>query len=321
VTITRAGSADDEFTTQASYIFARSGTRLSRTGRAVVYTGHQWRGRSTEAGKEEPWREVMMVEPGWTSLSGRWFAGGYDEIGMDVTLTRVGSDVMMAGVHPRALRTGAAGQEVRILGANLPSSPAPASIDLGPGVRVERVIASTPDQLTLALRVDSTARLGARDLFMAGSSLRGAVVVYDSISRIKVAPQAGLARVGGVAFPKQVQQFEAIAYHNGADGRPDTPDDLELEVVPVTWTLEEYGVTYNDDDLQFVGRIDERGLFTPAEDGPNPRRTGNRNNIGDVWVVATHTPARAGARPLRARAQLVVTVPLYMRWEPWRMER
>ena len=48
--------------------------------------------------------------------------------------------------------------------------------------------------------------------------------------------------------------------------------------------------------------------------GPNPARSGNRNNIGDVWVVATHKTS-ADATPMRARAHLVVTVPLYLRWD------
>ena len=56
------------------------------------------------------------------------------------------------------------------------------------------------------------------------------------------------------------------------------------------------------------------GLFTPALDGPNPKRSGNRNNVGDVWVVATR-PGIDGGAPLRGRAHLVVTVPLYMRWD------
>jgi hypothetical protein len=33
-----------------------------------------------------------------------------------------------------------------------------------------------------------------------------------------------------------------------------------------------------------------------------------------VWVVAEVTPDGAGAQPLRARAHLLVTVPVYMRW-------
>ena len=49
-------------------------------------------------------------------------------------------------------------------------------------------------------------------------------------------------------------------------------------------------------------------------DGPNPKRSGNRNNIGDVWVVAEFTPRRRRRKPLRARAHLLVTVPVYMRW-------
>ena len=57
-------------------------------------------------------------------------------------------------------------------------------------------------------------------------------------------------------------------------------------------------------------------MFTPADDGPNPARKGSRNNVGDVWVVAVYE-ASGRARPLRARAHLLVTVPLYMRFDPW----
>jgi hypothetical protein len=52
-------------------------------------------------------------------------------------------------------------------------------------------------------------------------------------------------------------------------------------------------------------------------EGPNPQRAGNANNVGDVWVVATvNVEGASGAapRPLRARGHLLVTVPLYMRW-------
>ena len=67
----------------------------------------------------------------------------------------------------------------------------------------------------------------------------------------------------------------------------------------------------------FDEALDQRGVFTPAVDGPNPDRAGSRNNIGDVYVVATYQPP-AGARPIKARSLLIVTVPLYMRWEPAR---
>jgi quinohemoprotein amine dehydrogenase len=138
-------------------------------------------------------------------------------------------------------------------------------------------------------------------------------MVYTRIDGIKVTPQAGMARAGGAVFPKQLQQFEAIAVANGPDGKPDTPDDLQLGAVPVTWSLEEFTATFDDDDLKFVGTLDQTGLFTPNVDGPNPARSGERNNIGDVWVVADYT-GDGRDKPLRARAHLLVTVPVYMRW-------
>ena len=152
-------------------------------------------------------------------------------------------------------------------------------------------------------------------MFVAGASERAAVAVYDTIHYIKVTPAWNMARVGGVVFPKMLAQFEAVAYHNGPDGKPDTKDDVRLGVVDATWSIEEYTATFDDDDRAFVGKIDTAtGLFTPAEDGPNPKRSGNRNNVGDVWIVATR-PGIDGGAPLRARAHLVVTVPLYMRWD------
>lgn len=321
VTIRQSATADDEFTTRATYRYVSTGKVVTRDGKATVYTGFQWRGRSTEGGSpaDSTWREVMSIEPGWQEMSGRWFKGGYDEFGMDVTLTRLsGNAPIVAAVAPRGLKTGVANQQVTILGANLPSNLTPTSIDFGPGVRLERVLRAGGDSISVLVRVDSGARVGARDLFVAGASLQKGTVVYDKVSRIRVSPAAGMARVGGVSFPRQFAQFEATAFHNGPDGRPETADDIEIGPVAVGWNIEEYGVTYDDDDIRFVGSIDAGGKFTPAIDGPNPQRSGSRNNIGDVWVVATYQPPEAKAAPIKARAHLLVTVPLYLRWESWR---
>ena len=318
--IAKVPGTQDEFTTRSTYRFARGGPVQRREGRSVVYTGHQWRGRSsaTGTGADSAWREVLSVEPGWQEVSGRWFRGGYDEFGMDVTLRRAAGGAAIAGVSPRALRPGRGEQEVTIYGANLAAAAA-GTIDFGPGITVRNVSRSGPDEVAVRIVVDSAARPGARDLFVAGAALRSAVVVYNRIDRIRVAPLAGMARIGGVRFPKQFARFEAIGSLNGADGKPETADDIDIGPVDVTWGLEEYGVTFKDDDVTFVGAIDQTGLFTPNVDGPNPQRRGNRNNIGDVWVVATYRPdGGTASRPLRARAHLVVTVPLYMRWEPAR---
>jgi hypothetical protein len=39
-----------------------------------------------------------------------------------------------------------------------------------------------------------------------------------------------------------------------------------------------------------------------------------------VWVVATYQPPGKVVRPLRARAQLIVTVPLYVKFAQWKTQ-
>ncbi len=303
VTIAADPSGADSFTTETRYTVARTGEAVSRTGKALVYTGYQWRGREGE------WRQVMFVERDWKSMSGRWFTGAYDETGVDVKLVRLSGEPAIFGTSVAALKTSSTAQAVRIFGANLPTTLTPADVGLGQGVKATRVVSARPDEIALEIEVAAAAPVGVRDLSLPGAVKTGALVVYDTIDAIKVTPQAGMARVGGNVFPKQFQQFEAVGINNGPDGKPGTADDLDLGIVNVKWSIEEYTATFGDDDAQYVGTLDENGLFTPAVDGPNPKRVGDRNNVGDVWVVAELVE-----RPLRARAHLLVTVPLYMAW-------
>ena len=321
VIVTADPSAADKFTTAITYRIARTGETVTRTGRALIYTGFQWRGRSTTAaGADSALREVMFVDRDWRQIEGRWFTGGYDEVGLDVRLERVGAETRVLGTDRTALKQGASAQELRIYGVNFSGGLRPADIDLGPGLTVSRIVSVTPDVAIAAVDVAATAAVGARDLFVAGASKARALVVFDRVDAIKVKPDWAMARVGGTTFPKMLAQFEAWAFHNGADGRPDTPDDLSLGLVDAAWSLEEYAATYDDDDIKFVGTLDaSSGKFTPNIDGPNPVRKGSRNNIGDVWIVAKYAAAGSGGKPattVRARAHLLVTVPLYMRFDP-----
>jgi len=303
VTVTADASAPDTFTTDIRYTVARTGENVTRSGKAFVFTGYQWRGRATD------WRETLFVERDWKQMWGRWFTGAYDETGIDVTLTRMPSDPIVLGASVSAVKTGSTAQAVRIFGANLPASVRPDDIGFGQGVKVTRVVSARPDELSIEVDVAATAPVGARDASVAGTVKPAIFVVYDKIDAIRVVPQAGMARVGGGAYPKQLQQFQAVGISNGPDGKPDTADDLNLGIVDVKWSLEEYPATFGDDDTQYVGVLDQKGLFTPSIDGPNPKRSGNRNNVGDVWVVAELPASR-----LRGRAHLLVTVPLYMNW-------
>ena len=53
VTITADPSDPDAFTTRATYVYPESGERVERDGQALVYTGFQWRGRSSPGSDDE----------------------------------------------------------------------------------------------------------------------------------------------------------------------------------------------------------------------------------------------------------------------------
>jgi quinohemoprotein amine dehydrogenase len=310
VTTIKATDKDDEFTTETRYVRAKTGDVVTRQGKAVVYTGFQWRGRSFNGSDDKAgMREVMFVERNQRELSGRWFTGAYEETGIEVTLRRIGNDPIVLGLDNIALQTGST-REVQIHGTNFPTDLSPSAIDFGPGVTVKRVLSATPDLAKVEVEVAKTAGIGPRDIGVAGMYREGAAVVFDKIDAIKVRPQAGMARVGGIRFPKEFAQFEAVAYSNGADGKPDTKDDLDLGPIDVAWSIEEYTATFDDDDKQYVGTIDDKGLFTPNVDGPNLKRKNHADNYGDVWVIATYK--LPDGRTLRARGHLLVTVPLYI---------
>jgi quinohemoprotein amine dehydrogenase len=315
--VTADSSVQDGFNTETHYTVARTGETVSLTGKAVVYAGFQWRGREAAPGSNAPWRQVMFVERDWREMSGRWFMGAYDEIGVDVKLARLSSDPTVFGTSLTALKTGTTGQSMKIYGANLASGIKAEDIGLGQGVKVTRVVSAKPDEVSVEVDVAANAPIGARDLAVAGAAKPSALVVYDKMDGIRVQPLSGMARVGGAVFPKMLQQFEVVGINNGPDGKPGTADDLNLGIIDgAKWSMEEYPATFSDDDTQFVGGINENGLFTPNLDGPNPKRSGNRDNVGDVWIVAELSqPAAGGAfTSLRARAHLLVTVPIYVAW-------
>lgn len=313
VTTIKATDKEDEFTTDTRYVRSKTGDTVTRQGKAVIYTGFQWRGRSNAGSNDQAgMREVMFLERNQREFSGRWFTGAYEETGIDVTLRRIGNDPIVLGLDRIALQTGGS-REVQIHGTNFPADLSASLIDFGSGVSVKRVVSSSPDLVKVEVDVAKDAAIGPRDVGVAGAFREGAAMVYDKIDAIKVRPQAGMARVGGIQFAKQFQQFEAVAYNNGADGKPDTKDDLNLGPIDVVWSIEEFTATFDDDDKQYVGSLDDNGLFTPNVDGPNPKRKNNADNYGDVWVIATYK--LPDGKTLRARAHLLVTVPLYIRFD------
>lgn len=303
---------EDQFETHQRVVFV-DGQRMERTGRAIVYAGFAWRG-SSQAPDGQKIKEVLHLSEDGQTFVGRWFQATHDQIGADVTLYRKTHQMLILGLSVRSLRAPTSGKRVTIYGANFSSALAPEDIDFGPGIVVRRIEHLHPDELTVVLDVRVDAPDRERHVRIGEASSHARVAVYHRIDYITVVPPLGLARLGGIKMPKQHQQFEALAFTNGPDGLPKTSDDVALGPVSAKWSLAEDTTDPNDDDVKFVGTIDQSGLFTPATDGPNPARRKSNNNTGQVWVVATCTPE--GARqPLTARAKLIVTVPRFIEWE------
>jgi quinohemoprotein amine dehydrogenase len=314
-------SATDSFTTKTKLTFSGDGSVVTETGKSIVYTGYAWRGRSTSdksaGGPNDPGtvREVMMLSRDQSQLEGRWFWGAYQEFGMDAAMRRSTAGATVLGVDVFSLKSGSTANEVRIYGDHFPAALSAADIDLGSGVTVKKVTSQTPDLLKIVVDVAANATPGKRDVAVKSAVAPAAFAVYDRIDFLKVSPQTPLAHLGSEPHAKGYCQFEAIAFANGPDGKPNTADDIELGPVKASWKLEEFVATVGDDDTDFVGNLDvSTGLFTPALDGPNPKRRFGRNNYGDVWAVATYKPAGAD-QPVTGRSYLVVAIPQYLRFD------
>lgn len=324
-------SVEDEFTTKTKLHFVKDGTTITRTGRSLVYAGYSWRGRSfgekgnstnganaavTSATDPAEMREVMFVARDWSQMEGRWFWGDYEEFGIDVSLRRVDAAPLVLGIDRNAIKAPATAVQLKLFGANLPTDLKTDDLDFGAGIKVNRIINATSDQATVEIDVAANAAVGKRDIAVRRSFASGAITIYDKIDYIKVMPDKALARLGGIRFPKGYQQFEAIAWNRGADNKPQTPDDLNLGIVDAEWAMEEFPSLYDDDDREYIGKLSPNGFFTPNIEGPNPKRKFERNNYGEVWVVASYKTADArDAKPLTARSYFVVTVPLYVKWD------
>jgi len=318
------GSAEDEFQTRVKLQSVKDGSTLTRTGQGLVYAGYSWRGRSkgsTPAGSQpddvnKEMREAMWISQDQLSAQGRWFFGEYQEFGADVKMVRASADPTLVGVDRTMFKLGSQANHIRLIGDNLPAQVAAADLDLGSGVTVRRIVSHNPGEIVAEIDVAANAVPGKRDVAFRRSVIESAIAVYDRVDYIKVLPETALARLGSDVHPKGYQQFYAVAYQRGGDDKLHTADDVELGPIDVTWSVEEYLSVYGDDDKEFVGTLSPTGLFTPALDGPNPKRKFSRNNYGDVWVVATAKSEKdKEGNPLSGRSYLVVTVPMYIHWD------
>tara|TARA_B100001939_G_scaffold188992_1_gene162730 strand:- start:1650 stop:3260 length:1611 start_codon:yes stop_codon:yes gene_type:complete len=288
---------DDRY--EALYTMRLSGGEaLEGTAKSTVHTGYEWRGSGTLGGDKV--RQVLAATPDGKMLKGRLFLDQYKEIGAHVTAVRLeGTGSRILSTIPAALKIGEEAT-LTINGVGL-------SGDLViPGVETEILERSAT---RLVVKARATGNAGKAEMSI--GEARGQIVLYDRVDYIKVTPDYGISRVGdnGGPIPKVHAQFEAIGYHNGPDGKPETADDIRLGVMKARWHAEPYNeIAREMEDVKYAGELRQNGLFVPAGAGPNPERKYGTNNAGDLAIVAT---VKDGERELSARAHLIATV---QRW-------
>lgn len=276
-----------------------SGNRVKGRGQSLIYSGYEWRGDATFG--NEKVRSVFALSEDGKKLSGRWFLRGADEIGVtfEAVQTAAAPPATIVAVFPRLLKVGSETQ-LSVHGIQLGKD-----YDLGPGISIISAKQKNADEVELMVRVADDAAIGLRSLRSKGGAGDIKVAVYRQFDSVRVEPEFGIARLGGGTNPAMSAQFEAVAYLNGADGKPGTADDIRLGYVPANWSVDNFDESAKAaDDVKFSGVMGEAGLFIPAVAGPNPERKG-MNNVGNLSVIATVADQ---ARTTEAKAHLMVVV-------------
>jgi len=294
----------DAFYTYSGTVEYENGEKQPIEGKATLYGGYAWRASGTLAGK--PIREVFHISMDGKTFTGVRFDDPHFELRGVETRASAGASPRILSVMPKALKAGTQGATVTIVGTGLSRK-----VRLGDGVAVRKVISATPTKVVVTVDVSGKAPVGFRTAKSGKAAGAKLFAVYSSVDYIKVVPSPAMSRTGGLGYAvKQLVQFDAMACSKGADGAAGTGDDIEIGRVPAAWNVAELASSNEDHDVEFVGTIDGNGLFTPGNEGPNPKRAMQENNMGDVWVTASFTAP--GEHPLFARGYLLATIPLYV---------
>jgi quinohemoprotein amine dehydrogenase len=292
----------DEYTVATELRYA-GGEKAAGSGKAIVYTGYEWRA-SLEQGGESVSQVLALSEAG-DELVGRWFFTGRDSIGGDMRAVRqVKSDPRILSVEPSYVRAGQR-TEVAIHGVGLAGD-----VSLGPGITIEPRDA-TPDTVRVVARVAADAAAGTREVAVGAARVPALFAIYKKIDGVRVEPDYAIARIGGDggSQPAVPIQFDAIGVLAGPDGTLGTDDDVRLGTMKATWSVEDNGAIAKElHDAKFAGVMKPSGLFMPAAAGPNPKRPYRTNNAGDLTVRAS---VNDGGKSVVGTAHLVVSV---QRW-------
>ena len=304
--LTLIKGGDESYAMLMDYKYA-NGEEFKAKGTAITYGKTEVRGSFELNGVV--YRQILHIDPKTNSFEGRMFESLHTEQGSILTGKELNSkDSSIVGIYPKAIKAGTK-ETLSIVGTNLNGE-----VKLPNGLKVLKTVKHTNNEIVLEVQADKKVKTALNNISIGEKVFKNSLAVYDKVDSIKIIPDYAISRIGAekdAKILKEYATFEAIAYGNGKDGKAGTQDDINLGVVPASWSLEAYDEqAIEDKDLDYAGQIDAKtGKFTPSVSGPNPKRKLMANNVGNLNVVGTY---KDGDVELSEKSHLIVTVPKFV---------
>ncbi len=299
---TLTSKGDDEYSLQGELRFSDE-TLETFSGEATLYGGYALRTRSDHNGSATMGAfsfvdgvisgEHHHSAPDFRTSSSSWFPVAGESRALRITPAYLLSDEQTT---------------LLIEGIGLPEVEAKDIAISNAEIDVLQAATTSPETIEVTLVYRGTGHASAS--VSAKGLEAGSLKLAPRIDYLKVSPAMGRARVnGGVNYPAEGVQFQALAWSGAADA-DDPSDDYLLGPVAAYFWLAEEETRPGDDDLVHLGAIQRDGTYLPSGDyNPIPGRAYGAEGTGMVKVIAEYM---RGGTSYTAEGQLVVTVPDYV---------
>ncbi|MGE4463191.1 MAG: quinohemoprotein amine dehydrogenase subunit alpha [Arcobacter sp.] len=304
--LTLIESSDESYAMLMDYKYA-NGQEYKARGIAVAYNKTEIRASFELNGVV--YRQILHLDPKTNSFEGRMFESLHTEQGSILTGKALNSkESSIVGIYPKAIKAGTK-ETLTIVGTNLAGQ-----VKLPSSLKVLKTVKHTKNEIVLEVEASKNVKTSSNNIQIGSKVFKNSIATYDKVDYIKITPDYAISRIGAekdAKILKEYATFEAIAYANGKDGEKGTADDINLGVVPATWSIEAFDEqAIEDKDLDYAGQIDAKtGKFTPSVSGPNPKRKLMANNVGNLSVIGTY---KDGDVELSEKSHLIVTVPKFV---------
>jgi quinohemoprotein amine dehydrogenase len=286
-----------------------NGTTLKLAGEGTLYGEYHLRYALAPTPLTGRIEGVFDLDAASMGFGGKWWTVVQDTnaYGNEELYKADGSPRVFA-VFPQTLKADGSDQILTLVGVNLPANLSAGDIGFSNADMTVKGISAENGTWQLSLSAPGTAAIGPAGLNVKGVACDESVIVYNKLDGIKIFPALGRARVSsGAAYPPHGVQFVARGVSFGADGQPDTADDLILDAVDAKWWLEEEKTRDNDDDLKYLQTAVINGLYTPVTTyGPIETRFQRREGVGLIAIGASFSD---DGKEFKGRSLLGVTDP------------